>query len=46
MLAYGIGVLMGGQMLSNELSLILELGLVMGLFLFIIFGPESAEKFG
>ncbi len=38
-LAYGIGVLMGGQMLSNELSRIIQLGLLMGLFLFIILGP-------
>jgi hypothetical protein len=30
---------MGGQTLSNELSLIIELGLVIGLFLFIILGP-------
>jgi hypothetical protein len=37
-LAYGISVLAGGQMFSNELPHIIELGLVVGLFLLIIFG--------
>jgi hypothetical protein len=38
-LAYGVCVLSGGQALSNELPLIIELGLVMGLFFFIVLGP-------
>jgi hypothetical protein len=38
-LTYGVCVVLGGSMLSNDFATIIELGFIMGLFLFVLLGP-------
>ena len=38
-LAYGICVLLGGKTLSTEFTTAVELGLIMGIFFFVVVGP-------